>query len=290
MSRILIVEPIPVLREHAARLVRETVPNLTPSEIATVSDCQSALEICMKSAPLMVIIDLFVLDVSGIRFAQRVWSISRTTKVLFWCSKLRASLNREIGAVVKDHSLFGYVGKAEGDQKFRYAIESLFLRDNPYFDPKARLCHASTEEPLVNSGEYEALSDVVLGLTDRAIARRRGLTVRGVQNRLATLSNKLLKHEHSRLREVFDMEVYNPRTRLIFEAIRRDVVSTEEVMEQDSEFEIWLQQHMSRPLVDQSRRRKRTEPDTISFAPDSVAEPVPDPVPIPMPQSAPTVI
>ena len=39
--------------------------------------------------------------------------------------------------------------------------------------------------------EYEALLDIALGLTDRAIARRRYLSERGVQNRLRELYAKL---------------------------------------------------------------------------------------------------
>ncbi|MBX3072916.1 response regulator transcription factor [Candidatus Obscuribacterales bacterium] len=88
--------------------------------------------------------------------------------------------------------------------------------------------------------EYETLCDVMLGLTDKAIAKRRNLSARGVQNRLAALFSKVLRGRHSWLRESASMDVYNLRTRLIFEVLRRGLIDSEALASLDNELDNWL--------------------------------------------------
>lgn len=268
MARVLIVEPISVLREHAARLVGKAIPSLASSDIVAVMDCERALEFCSRIAPELIILDLDIIGWRGIIFARSVWSNQRTAKILFWCSRAKGSLAREAKSIASSQFLCGYVSKSEGDLKFNYAVESMFLRENPYFDPALRAQLFDRFPLSVNSGEREALIDVILGLTDRAVARRRGLTVRGVQNRLANLSAKVMRDVLSRIRSEFEMEIYNPRTRLVFEALRKNVVSIEEMIEKDADLDIWLDTHMTKPLVDSTRRKSSEEmAEVISFAP-----------------------
>ena len=60
----------------------------------------------------------------------------------------------------------------------------------------ARHCSnaASRRAGGISEAEYEILIDIALGLTDRAIAHRRGLSLRSVQNRLQQIYEKLDVH------------------------------------------------------------------------------------------------
>jgi hypothetical protein len=77
-------------------------------------------------------------------------------------------------------------------------------------------------------------------LTDKAIARRRNLSARGVQNRLAALFSKVLPAKHSWLRESAAMDVYNLRARLIFEVLKRGLIDAELLAGLDDELNSWL--------------------------------------------------
>jgi len=88
--------------------------------------------------------------------------------------------------------------------------------------------------------EYETLLDTVLGLTDKAIAARRHISVRGVQNRLSMLLAKLVGGEDAHLRESAGMEIFNPRARVVTEALKRGLIDTDELAALDEDLEDWL--------------------------------------------------
>jgi DNA-binding NarL/FixJ family response regulator len=75
----------------------------------------------------------------------------------------------------------------------------------------------------LTDAEYEILVDVALGLTDKAIAQRKRLSLRSVQNRLQQLYEKL---------EVYDLPDdgmegwYNLRMRAVAVALLRKVLNS----------------------------------------------------------------
>lgn len=64
--------------------------------------------------------------------------------------------------------------------------------------------------------EHQTLKDIAEGLTDKAIAERHSISVRGVQHRVGKLMDAM---------GVFHGEQYNVRTRLIALAIRRGLLT-----------------------------------------------------------------
>jgi DNA-binding NarL/FixJ family response regulator len=121
------------------------------------------------------------------------------------------------------------------------AIQSLVVRESTPFSPEEKaLYQDSAGARKLTRSEYETLCDVMLGLTDKAIAKRRNLSARGVQNRLAALFSKVLRGKHSWLRESASMDVYNLRTRLIYEVLRRGLVDSQALASLDKELDSWL--------------------------------------------------
>ena len=181
-------------------------------------------------------------EMNGIKAAKEIWADCPRRKILFWSQYHREAYVRELGKIVPDEAIHGYVLKSEADDRLAYAIESVLLQENPYIDPLVRGVQAriQSKDGSLSDVEYETLLDIAAGLTDKAIAARRHISVRGVQNRLSMLLEKLLKGEDAHLRESAKMEIFNPRTRVVFEAIKRGLLDPDETSRLEDELFEWL--------------------------------------------------
>ncbi len=149
---------------------------------------------------------------------------------------------RELGKIVPDEAIHGYALKSETDEKFVEAMRSVLMDGNPYIDPVVRGVQArlKSRDESLSDIEFESLLDIATGLTDKAIALRRHISVRGVQNRLSMLLEKLLKGSDTYMRETAGMEVFNPRTRIVFEALKRGLIDPDDVIALEKETVDWL--------------------------------------------------
>ncbi|MBI4533062.1 MAG: response regulator transcription factor [Candidatus Melainabacteria bacterium] len=240
MAKVLVVEDLASLRQHAIRVLREQVPG--PIEVLEAKDGAEGLKLFRTAKPDMIIMDISMPEMSGMKAAQEIWKESPRTKILFWSQYHREAYVRELGKIVPDEAIHGYALKSESDEKLAYAITSVLLHDNPYIDPLVRGVQARLQckDQSLSDVEYEALLDITLGLTDKAIASRRHISVRGVQNRLSMLLVKLLGGEDAHLRESAGMEIYNPRTRLVAEALKRGLIDVDELASLDKDLDQWF--------------------------------------------------
>jgi len=241
-SRILIVEDVAALRQHICQLIRDRIPG--PPEIHEATNGLEGLKLFRTLQPDMTVMDISMPEMSGIKAAQQIWSENPRAKILFWSQYHREAYVRELGKIVPDEAIHGYALKSETDEKLAYAITSILVHDNPYIDPLVRGVQARLQckDQSISDVEYETLLDIACGLTDRAIASRRHISVRGVQNRLSMLLSKLLSGEDAYLKETAEMEIYNPRTRVVFEALRRGLVDVDEIPALDQELSDWLEE------------------------------------------------
>lgn len=247
MSKILVVEEIPILRLHITRIAEEVLSTIGGASFIETDNEMDALSLYQSEAPDLVILDVCLAGAGGIKVAQHIWSMNKRAKVLFWTQNHREAFLSEIARVTPIEGVYGYVLKTEGDEKLRYAISSVLVHHNQYIDPQARKATARSfsRNNVLTDAEFETLTDIVLGLTDRAVAQRRGLTVRGVQNRLATMALKILRQDHWRLRQPQGMEIFNPRTRLILEAFKRGYISADHLNQCENDFQSWLNQELT---------------------------------------------
>jgi len=214
------------------------------AEIVEASNGVDGLKLARTLNPDLIIMDISMPEMSGIKAAQQIWVENPAAKILFWSQYHREAYVRELGKIVPDEAIHGYALKSETDDKFSYAIQSVLLHDNPYIDPVVRGVQArlQSKDGSLSDVDYETLLDIALGLTDRAIAQRRHISVRGVQNRLSMLLDKLLNGEDAHLRETAGMEIFNPRTRLVYVALKRGLLTAEDLMQPEAEMYSWLEQ------------------------------------------------
>jgi DNA-binding NarL/FixJ family response regulator len=227
------------LRQHAALVVAQVVPD---AELYTASNGEEGLKLARSINPDLTIMDISMPEMNGIKAAQQIWLERPTAKILFWSQYHREAYVRELGKAVPDEAIHGYVLKSETEDKFAEAIGEVLLHDNPYIDPVVRGVQARlhSKDESLSDIEYETLLDIAVGLTDKAIAQRRHISVRGVQNRLSILIDKLVKGTSTYLKETSGMEVFNPRVRVVFEALKRGLLDPDEVAQLEKEAMDWL--------------------------------------------------
>lgn len=240
-ATILIAEDMAGLRTHAAAILQHALA--TPLKIIQAGDGQEAVEMALNCQPDLVIMDIALPQVNGIKAAQQIWSVHAKTRILFWSEHYREIYVRDLARIVPDEAVHGYVLKTSSDENFIYAVSCLLLYDNPYLDPVVRTARSglSHKKSCLTDAELETLNDLALGLTDKAIAMRHQLSLRGVQNRIGCLYAKLLKREDEILKQrAGGTEIVNQRARLIFEALRRGLIVPEDFVSLNEGFGTWF--------------------------------------------------
>ncbi len=239
--RILIVEDVPALRSHARQVIQQVLSGT--AEIVEAFDGAEGVKLAKATAPDLILMDISMPELNGVKAAEEIWGCNKQARILFWSQYHREAYVRGLGRIVPDEAIHGYLLKGESDEKLAYAIESVLVKGDPYIDPIVQgVQHRlKSKDDSLTDTEFETLLDVAVGMTDRAIALRRHISVRGVQNRLTTLVTKLVKGEDANLRAVAGMEVFNPRARIVFEGLRRGLIDPDYLLEVDTSAWSWIE-------------------------------------------------
>lgn len=238
---IVVLEPVQTLRRHFVELAQKAFN--CPVQIFETGVPEDVTGLSTRKTPSLVVIDITASDRRGLTTAAEVWSKYPNAKVLFWCSSFKEAYYQQIQLMAPPQGVFGIVLKSCPDDRLMHAIQSVVVHENTFIDSEVRRSlhdETGSNSSKLTRSEYETLCDVMLGLTDKAIAKRRNLSARGVQNRLAALFSKVLRGKHSWLRESAAMDVYNLRTRLIFEVLRRGLIDSESLALLDTELDCWI--------------------------------------------------
>lgn len=243
LQKILIAEDQPALRLHAATLMTSVAKEAGyEAEIAQADRGSEAVKLSASFIPDFILMDVAMPELNGIKAAGQIWKAFPAMKILFWSQYHLEAYIRELGKIVPDEAIHGYVLKTVGDAELKNAIEHVLYRDLPYIAPQVEEVRhrLGDKTAAITDLEYETLLDIALGLTDKAIARKEHISYRGAQNRLSNLIIKLIKGEDSYIRETAGMEIYNPRTRLITEAWIRGLIAVEDLEKHNEEHKRWL--------------------------------------------------
>lgn len=238
MTKLLVVDELTVLRQHIIQLAMQKVQPVP--EIAEAASSVQALKIFRNFRPDIIAVDIATSEVSGLQLVKQIWSSNPAAKILFWTQSCKEAHIRELDRIIPKTAVHSYVLKSESDEKLAYALVSLIAHDNSYITPAVKALRLENKDNLLSDVEYETLQDIALGLTDKAIASRRHISVRGVQNRLSMLSAKLFKGEDLFLKENAGMEIYNSRTRLVLEGMKRGLIDADQIAQLELELNQWL--------------------------------------------------
>lgn len=211
-------------------------------EIFEASTSQEALNILSNIAPDLCIFDLQLSDSrSGIDVAREAWEHNNNLRILFWSQFSDELYVRKLFSIVPEDAVYGFLIKTALDDQVMNAIQYILEYDQCWIDPKIRKLKVTTFDK--NTGltdvEYETLVDLTLGLSDNAIANRRFITRRGVQNRLSSLFKKLGVTDEQFSTEEWGY-MFSPRTRSVTLALMRGLINQEAIKKENELLQKWI--------------------------------------------------
>lgn len=243
---ILIAEDMTFQRDYLRALINDHFPDAGP--IIESCDGKSAVELALHHHPALVVLDIKMPELSGVKAAQQIWAELKLARIIFWSQYKDEIYIRELARVVPAETVYGYVLKSSPDEKLIAALRAVLIDEQCWIDPEIRLVQsrATSRASGLTDIEYEALLDIALGLTDRAIARRRYLSERGVQNRLRELYAKLSID----IEQIVDTRwgnTYSPRSRAISVALQRGLINADELARENEALQQWLERENAIP-------------------------------------------
>ena len=187
-----------------------------------------------------VVMDLQMPRRTGVEAAKTIWRDRPDTSILFWSNYADEAYVRGISRIVPEGAAYGYVLKTASEERLRLALRSLFIEQQCVIDREIRGVQQKSQDQVLGltDTEYEVLQDIALGLTDRAIASRRCLSLRSVQNRLQQLYEKLGAYQPTDGH--LGSYTYNLRARAVSIALMRKLLNRNAMEQAETELQQWL--------------------------------------------------
>jgi DNA-binding NarL/FixJ family response regulator len=235
--KVIIVEDDALHRAYLAEAVRDALP-----ECAAVIEASSGEggEVSARETPeAHVVMDLQMYPRNGIEAARTIWRERPRTRILFWSNYADEAYVRGVSRIVPPGAAYGYILKSASDERLRLALRGIFVENQCVIDGEVRGTQQKSLAPSVSlsESEYEVLADIALGLTDRTIAARRGISQRSVQNRLQSIYDKLGVHAQPGQDSPFNL-----RGRAVANAFLRKLLNSATLEKAETDLAGWLAQ------------------------------------------------
>lgn len=234
--KLLVVEDDPLHRSYLREQIGSALPECDQIDEAT--NGRDAEAISRERRVANIVMDLQMPDRNGIEAARTIWRERPTTRILFWSNYSDEAYVRGVSRIVPDGAAYGYVLKSASDERLRLALRSIFAQNQCVIDNEVRGTQQRSfaRADGLSEAEYEILGDLALGLTDRAIAERRRISLRSVQNRLHQIYDKLDIHAEGGA----GVDVLNLRTRAITIALLRKLINHGALERAEADLHTWL--------------------------------------------------
>lgn len=234
MPQLIIADDNPRDRSFLLEVLARYAPTITASG-------QEALDACAHEPAPWIVTDIQMPNLNGIELARHIWARQPAARLLFWSQHSDETYVRTLAKIVPAETVYGYVLKSNPADTVARAAQAVFEEDQCWIDPQVRRVQARTLQghDALTDAEYEVLIDIALGLTDNAIADRRYLSRRGVQNRLQSLYAKLGANEAAASKSSA-ADVVNIRTRAVALALQRGLVNSFELAREEKLLAVWL--------------------------------------------------
>jgi DNA-binding NarL/FixJ family response regulator len=239
--KVLIVEDDPLHRSYLLEAVCAALPEC--DKVIEASNGAEGERLARDHKSAHVVMDLQMNARNGIEAARTIWKERPDTRILFWSNYSDEAYVRGVSRIVPDGAAYGYVLKSASDERLKLALRSIFVEAQCVIDREVRGMQQKSLGQVrgFSDSEYEILIDIALGLTDRTIARRRGLSIRSVQNRLQQLYEKLGVYQMSV--EDSDEGRFNLRARAVTVALLRKLLNYSALERAEAELAEWLRSH-----------------------------------------------
>ena len=239
--KVLIVEDDPLHRSYLLEAVCAALPEC--DKVIEAGNGAEGERLARDHKSAHVVMDLQMNARNGIEAARTIWKERPDTRILFWSNYSDEAYVRGVSRIVPDGAAYGYVLKSASDERLKLALRSIFVEAQCVIDREVRGMQQKSLGQVrgFSDSEYEILVDIALGLTDRTIGRRRGLSIRSVQNRLQQLYEKLDVYQMSV--EDSDEGRFNLRARAVTVALLRKLLNYSALERAEAELAEWLRSH-----------------------------------------------
>ena len=236
--KVLIAEDDPLHRAYLHDAVRAALPEC--DKVIEASNGGAAERLARENPAAHVVMDLQMAPRNGIEAARTIWRERPATSILFWSNYADEAYVRGVSRIVPDGAAYGYVLKSASEERLRLALRSIFVENQCVIDREVRGTKAmgSGIGGGLTDSEYDILYDIALGLTDRSIADRRGLSLRSVQNRLRQIYEKLDLYQMGDTDG--DDARFNLRGRAVTTAFLRKLLNYGALERAEAELHDWL--------------------------------------------------
>lgn len=236
--KLLVVEDDQFHAHFMLDAVAEALPEVT--EIIHMADGAAGAEEACSGKYRAVVMDLQMPSRNGVEAARAIWSQHPATRILFWTNYADEAYLRGISKIVPEDSAYGYLLKTATTSRLHLALRAVLIEGQIMVDREVHRFQqrASTPRETLTDSEYNVLVDLALGITDKAIAERRAMSLRSVQNRLVSLYQKLGVEED-------DGGTINKRTRAIHRALITRTLNVETLVSEGTALEAWYRAQSS---------------------------------------------
>lgn len=227
VSTYLLVEDDALHRIFLRDVVR--LSNLDCDHLVEAGDGEQAVRLVREHRPKGVIMDLQMPKVTGVQAARSIWAENPAVPILFWSNYDDEAYVRGIAKIVPACATYGYILKTSSKERLSRSLECVFIEGQNVIDREIRGLQQRSlgQRDVLTEVEYEVLLDITIGLTDQAIAERRGISLRSVQARLQQLYGKLGLIEQPLLKS--GAAEFNSRTRAIALALKARLINSKSV-------------------------------------------------------------
>jgi len=237
---ILIAEDNEAQRRYLRDLLTDRFPGHLP--LIEANDGDSAVKLALELRPELSIMDMQMPKLSCVKVSRAVWREFPEARIIFWTQFPHEIYINEIRKTVRSidpQPTYGFIHKNNPEDRFVRFIAAVLEDGADMIDPAFK---DSFQRPLLTEFEAEALRYLALGMSNWAIARKCSLSLRGVESRLATLYEKLFPiHAGGTDSEAYEKLAYNPRTRAMFEALKRGLINNEELEQAEHDLTGWVE-------------------------------------------------
>ncbi len=234
MNRLILVDDNPRDRVFLREVLTEYGPLVT-------ANGREALTACAGDDAPWLVTDIQMPELNGVELARRIWREKPAARIVFWSQHDDETYVRTLSKLIPAETVYGYVLKTKPAQTLARAAQAVFGECQCWIDPDIRPVQARTQRAgdALSDAEYDVLMDIALGLTDHAIAERRYLSRRGVQNRLQSLYNKLGANLEVASADG-EHEQVNVRLRAVALALQRGLLNAFELKAEEKRLTDWL--------------------------------------------------
>ncbi|WP_417811813.1 response regulator [Thalassospira alkalitolerans] len=237
--RLLIADDDKLHRTFLENVARETFVDL--EELKMTSDGAGTVEAFDHGSYDCVVLDLQMPNGTGVEVARSIWAKAPTTKILFWSNYTEEAYIRGITKIVPAAAVYGYILKSAPDEQLKLALQGVFVAEQCVIDRKVRGVQqrAGDRRSSLSELEYETLVDLCLGLTDKAIASRRNVSLRGAQSRLQGIYHKLGLDKGEIPTGVWGPS-FNLRTRAISLVLTQGILNADTLRREEKLLDEWI--------------------------------------------------